>query len=79
MRASVRSALSCLVVLCACWPVSAQSPAGEVETLRQEAAASRTKTEADQKLDQAEALLAKSRKSMDSLDYTFLQNEITQA
>jgi tetratricopeptide (TPR) repeat protein len=67
------------VVLCACRPVSAQSPAGEVETLRQEAAASRTKTEADQKLDQAEALLAKSRKSMDSLDYTFLQNEITQA
>ncbi len=79
MRASAWSAFSCLVVHCACQPVAAQSPAGEVDRLRQEATTSRTKTEADQKLDQAEALLAKSQKSMDSLDYTFLQNEITQA
>ena len=79
MRVSAWSALSCLVALCACRSVLAQSPTAEVDRLRQEAAASRTKSEADQKFDQAEVLLANSRRSMDSLDHGFLQNEITQA
>jgi len=79
MRVPTWSALSCLVALCACRSVLAQSPTAEVDRLRQEAAASRTKSEADQKLDQAEVLVANSRRSMDSLDHGFLQNEITQA
>jgi len=79
MRASVWSAILCLAVLSAYQPALAESLTGEVDRLRLEATASRTKTEADEKLDQAEVLLAKSRRSMDSLEYAFLQNEITQA
>jgi hypothetical protein len=40
--------------------------------------ASRTKSEADQKLDQAEDLLKKLQRSMSNLDYAFAQNQITQ-
>ncbi len=79
MRTSAWPAILCLVVLAPYEPAFAQSPTGEIERLRQEATASRTKSEADQKLDQAEALLRNSQKSMSSIERAFIQNEITQA
>ena len=78
MKASVCSWILSLAVLCGYQAVRADSPIEEVNKLRRQAVVSRTKSEADQKLDQAEDLLKKLQRSMSSLDYAFAQNQITQ-